>query len=46
MVILPKPVVSLFPVTVNEIVVDLADWFVAIVTLDICEPVMFPLIAR
>ena len=23
-----------------------ADWFVAIVTLDICELVMFPLIAR
>ena len=36
----------LCPVTVKDTVVVVADWFVAIVTLDICELVMFPLIAR
>jgi hypothetical protein len=36
-VTLPKPVVPLSPVTVKDTVVDVADWFVAIVTLDICE---------
>ena len=41
-----KPVVPLSPVTVKDTVVVVADWFVAIVTLDICELVMFPLIAR
>ena len=43
---LPKPVVPLSPVTVKDTVVVLADWFVVIVTLDICELVMFPLIER
>jgi len=43
---LPKPVVPPSPVTVKETVVDVADWVVAIVTLDICELVTFPLIAR
>ena len=43
---LPKPVVPLSPVTVKDTVVVVADWFVAIVTLDIWELVMFPLIAR
>ena len=46
MVMLLKPVVPLSPVTVKDTVVDVADWFVAIVTLDICELVMFPLIVR
>ena len=46
MVILLKPVVPLSPVTVKDTVVDAADWFVAIVTLDIWLLVMFPLIAR
>jgi hypothetical protein len=41
-----KPVVPLTPVTVKDTVVDVADWFVAIVPLDICELVTFPLIAR
>jgi len=45
-VTLPKPVVPLSPVTVKDTVVDVADWFVAIVTLDIWELVTFPLIAR
>ena len=43
---LPKPVVPLCPVTVKDTVVVLVDWFVAIVTLDIWELIMFPLIAR
>ena len=43
---LPTPVVPLSPVTVKDTVVVEADWFVAIVTLDIWELVMFPLIAR
>ena len=42
----PKPVAPLSPVTVKDSVVIVADWFVAIVTLDIWELVMFPLIAR
>jgi hypothetical protein len=41
-----KPVVPLSPVTVKDTVVDVANWFVAIVTLDIWELVTFPLIAR
>ena len=43
---LPKPMVPLSPVTVKDNVVVLADWFVVIVTLDICELVTFPLIER
>ena len=46
MVMLPKPMVPLSPVTVKDTVVDVAVWFVVIVTLDICVVVMFPLIAR
>jgi hypothetical protein len=46
MVMLLKPVVPLSPVTVKDTVVVVANWFVVIVTLDICELVMFPLIAR
>lgn len=46
MVMLLKPVVPFCPVKVKAITVVAADWFVAIVTLDICELVMFPLIAR
>ena len=42
---LPKPVPP-SPVKVKDNVVVEADWFVAIVTSDICELVMFPLIAR
>ena len=45
-VMLLKPVVPFSPVTVKDTVVELADWFVAIVTLDIWELVTFPLIAR
>ena len=41
-----KPVVSLFPVTVKDTVVIIADGFIAIVTLDIWELVMFPLMVR
>ena len=41
-----KPAVPLSPVTVKDTVVVLADWFVAIVTLDIWELVMFPLNVR
>jgi len=44
MVTLPKPATLLVPVSVKETFVDAADWFVAIVMLDICELVMFPLI--
>lgn len=43
---LPKPAVPLVPVTLKETVVDLADEFVEIATLDICELVMFPVIER
>jgi hypothetical protein len=46
MVTLLKPVVPFSPVTVKETVIVVADWFVAIVTLDIWELVMFPLIVR
>ena len=45
-VILLKPIVSLSPVTVKDIIVEFADWFVDIVTLDIWKLVTFPLIAR
>jgi hypothetical protein len=45
-VTLLKPVVPLWPVTVIESVVELVDWFVVIVTLDIWELVIFPRIAR
>ena len=41
-----KPVVPLTPVTVKETVVVVADWFVVIAMLVICELVMFPLIPR
>jgi hypothetical protein len=41
-----KPVLPLSPVTVKDTVVDVADWFVAIVTLDTWELVTFPQIAR
>jgi hypothetical protein len=46
MVTLLKPVVPFSPVTVKDNVVVLADWFVVIVTLDIWELVMFPVIVR
>ena len=46
MVTLPKPVEPLSPVRMKDTVVVSADWFVAILTLDICELVMFPLISR
>lgn len=45
-VMLPKPMVPLSPVTVKDTVVELLGWFVVIVTLDIWALVMFPLIAR
>jgi hypothetical protein len=45
-VMLLKPTVPLGPVIVKDTVVVVADWFVEIVTLDIWELVMFPLIAR
>jgi hypothetical protein len=41
-----KPVVPLSPVTIMDIVVELVEWFVVIVALDIWVLVMFPLIAR
>ena len=41
-----KPVVPLWPVTVIAKVVELADWLVVRVTLDIRALVTFPLIAR
>ena len=43
-VMLLKPVVPLWPVMVKDTVVDVADWFVEIVTFDNCELVTFPLI--
>lgn len=43
---LQKPVVEFGPVIVKNISVVLAVWFDVIVALDICEVVMFPLIAR
>ena len=45
-VMLPKPVVPLAPVTVKETVVIVLASFVVIVTPDISELVMFPLIPR
>lgn len=41
-----KPMVPLSPVTVKDIIVEFADWFIDIVTLDIWKLVTFPLIAR
>jgi len=43
MVMLPRPVLPLCPVRVKLMVVLLADWFVVMVALDICELVMLPL---
>ena len=45
-VILLKPVFSFSPVTMKEIIVELADSFAAIVTLDIWKLVTFPLIDK
>jgi hypothetical protein len=45
MVILPKPTVPFCPVIVKVTVVVLVVWFVVIVALDICELVIFPVIA-
>ena len=45
-VMLLKPMVSFSPVTVKDIIVELADSFVAIVTLDIWKLVTFPLMER
>lgn len=45
-VMLLKPVVPLLPVTVIDTTVELSDWFAVILTLDIWELVMLPLIAR
>jgi len=42
-VMFPKPVVPLVPVTVKETIVEAADWFCVIVTLLIWVLVMFPL---
>jgi hypothetical protein len=42
----PKPIVPLSPVTEKDNVFEIPDWLVAIVTLDICELVMLPLIGR
>lgn len=39
-----NPVVPLTPVTAKETVVIVADWFVAITMLVICDAVMFPVI--
>jgi hypothetical protein len=44
-VMLLKPVVAFGPVIVKDTVVVVAGWFDVIVALDICELVMFPLIA-
>ena len=41
-----KPVDALAPVRVKDKVVVEADWFDVITALDICEEVMFPLIAN
>jgi hypothetical protein len=46
MVMLPKPVVPLVPVTVKDSVVEDVAVSVAILMSDICELVMLPLIAR
>jgi hypothetical protein len=40
-----KPVVAFGPVIVKDKVVVVVDWFDVIVALDICEVVMFPVIA-
>lgn len=40
---MPKPDVPLCPVTMNDIVVAVDDWFVAMLMLVICELVTFPL---
>jgi hypothetical protein len=45
-VITQKPVVPLSPVNVKDTVVNTADWFVCIVTLEIWRPVKFPLFIR
>ena len=42
MVMLVKPIVSFSLVMVKDIIVDLADWFVAIVASNICRLIMFP----
>jgi hypothetical protein len=44
-VMFPKPAVPVSPVTLKAIVVDEMIWLEVIVTFDICEFVMFPLIA-
>ena len=44
MVMLLNPVVPLTPVTAKETVVVVADWFVVIMMLVICDAVMFPVI--
>jgi len=44
-VMLLKPVVALGPVMVKDTMVIVLGWFDAIVTLDICEVVMFPRIS-
>ena len=44
-VILPKPTVPFGPVIVKDTVVVAVVWFVVIAALDICELVIFPLIA-
>jgi len=41
----PKPILPLSPVTEKD-TVEIPDWLVAIMTLDICELVMLPLIVR
>ena len=41
-----KPVVALGPVNVKDKVVVKVDWFDVIIAFDICEDVMFPLIAN
>jgi hypothetical protein len=45
-VMLTKPTVPFDPVIMRDTVVVAVDWYGAIVELDICELVMFPLIAR
>ena len=45
-VMMPKPEEPLSPVIVKATAVDVSDWFVVMLRLDICELVMFPLISR
>jgi len=45
-VIFPKPILPFSPVTEKDNVAEIPVWLVAIVTLDICELVMLPLIVR